>query len=90
MSFEAIIFFYARTQNKEIREKIFYFFAELNHLQVDINGDDLRELGIEPGIVYNDILKRMILDKVDGKVLLVRACFKKVLFYSSKENLNLL
>lgn len=67
LSFEAIIFFYAKARKHEVKNKIVYYFAELNHIELEIKGRDLKELGIKPSVHYNTILERVLHHKLDKK-----------------------
>lgn len=67
LSLEAIIFFYAKARDQEVKEKILHFYSKLKHISLEISGKDLKELGVEPAHIYSEILEETLHHKIDGK-----------------------
>lgn len=64
---EGVLFLMARSRKEYIRRNISQYLSRLRYIEIEIGGNDLRELGIEPGPVYTKILEKLIEFKVDGK-----------------------
>lgn len=69
LSYEGILFMKARSTHARARNRIADFLQRLNGMRTHINGDDLRLLGIEPGPLYQEILKKVLAARLDGEVL---------------------
>ena len=63
-SLEAILFFYAFYPQIRLRRNIEYFLAELIHKRTELNGHDLKALGLEPSRLYGRIFKSLIYAKI--------------------------
>jgi len=63
-SLETILFFYAYYPYKRLHKNIEYFLAELIHSRTQLQGQDLKELDIEPSVLYGRILKNLIYAKI--------------------------
>ncbi|MCM8819856.1 MAG: hypothetical protein NC925_03565 [Candidatus Omnitrophica bacterium] len=68
LSFEAILFFYAYYKKERIRDNIKYFLKTLVNIRLNINGDDLKKIGIAPSSLYNKILTKLLYLKMDKKI----------------------
>lgn len=49
-----------------VRQRLDSYQRRWRHIQPDLNGDDLRALGIPPGRVYRRILEQLRADRLDG------------------------
>ncbi len=65
---EGILFLMARSKKEYIKRNISQYLARLRNMKIDVSGNDLQELGIEPGPVYTAILSKLMTAKLDGKV----------------------
>ncbi len=64
---EGVLFLMARSRKEHIRRNISQYLSRLRFLEIEVNGNDLKELGIPPGPIYTRILDRLIAARVDGK-----------------------
>ena len=63
-SLETILFFYTYYPQNRLHKNIEYFLAELIHSRTQLQGRDLKELGIEPATLYGRILKNLLYAKI--------------------------
>ncbi|MBT8763146.1 CBS domain-containing protein [Desulfohalobiaceae bacterium Ax17] len=63
---EGLLYLMAKSQKDEMRKNISLFVTRLRQLPVLITGKDLKELGVEPGPVYGQILRELRAAQVDG------------------------
>ncbi|XXJ19678.1 CBS domain-containing protein [Desulfovibrio caledoniensis] len=64
---EGILFLMARSRKEYIRRNISQYLARLQYIQIEVNGKDLKNIGIEPGPIYTAILDRLMTAKIDGR-----------------------
>lgn len=67
MPVEGVLFLMARSRKEHIRRNISQYLARLRYIKIDVSGNDLKDMGIEPGPIYTQILDRLIRAKVDGR-----------------------
>lgn len=67
LGLEGILYAMAITDNETLREKSSYYINELQHVRADINGNDLRAMGLASGPLYTQILQRILHAKLDGE-----------------------
>lgn len=65
---EELLFIMAKTQREEIRRAISHYLHRYRHVQTELQGRDLKALGIPPGPVYREILDKLLDARLDGKV----------------------
>jgi tRNA nucleotidyltransferase (CCA-adding enzyme) len=65
---EALTYLYA-VGDGTARERIARYGREVARLRAAVTGDDLRQLGMEPGPEYSAILGRALADRIDRKAL---------------------
>ncbi|WP_316900551.1 CBS domain-containing protein [Pseudodesulfovibrio indicus] len=65
---EGILFLMARSRKEYIRRNISQYLARLRSMAVDVNGKDLMDMGIKPGPVFGQILDKLMVAKIDGRV----------------------
>lgn len=63
---EGILFLMARSRKEHIRRNISQYLARLRYIEIEVSGNDLHALGIEPGPVYSHILDKLMAAKIDG------------------------
>ncbi len=56
------------TDSKEVRERILRYQTSWQFEQPEISGDDLREMGLEPGPLFGDLLERLRDARLNGDV----------------------
>ncbi len=66
---ETLLFMMAISPVDSFRRYISLFITRLKAAKVEVTGDDLRSLGIEPGEIFSVILKDLLLQRLDGKVI---------------------
>ena len=64
---EGVLFLMARSRKEHIRRNISQYLTGLRYIKVDISGNDLRKMGIDPGPVYTTILSKLMMAKIDGR-----------------------
>lgn len=64
---EGVLFLMARSRKEYIRRNISQYLTRLRYIEIEIGGNDLKELGIEPGPIYSKILDKLMEFKIDGK-----------------------
>lgn len=63
---EQIIFLQIYSQNKPLLKKILDFYNnKLKNITIEVTGEDLMELGIKPGPIYNKIFNEVLKSKVN-------------------------
>jgi tRNA nucleotidyltransferase (CCA-adding enzyme) len=65
---ELVLYLMAATDNEAVKRGISAYFTSLRYVQIDINGDDLKAMGLEPGPVFTKILVAVRYAKLDNKV----------------------
>ncbi len=65
---EATLYMTALTDDKNVLINVNHYMDELMHTTIEINGNDLKMLGLKEGPVYTEILKSVIMAKLDGRV----------------------
>ncbi|MBU1783913.1 MAG: CCA tRNA nucleotidyltransferase [Candidatus Omnitrophica bacterium] len=58
----------AKTGSGVARRRIRKFFTEYNGIDLQINGHDIKKEGISPGPRYKEILRKVLYEKLDGKL----------------------
>ncbi len=66
---EILLYLMARIEGEEARSWISLFVTRLRGLATEIDGTDLKHLGIPPGPRYREILHQVLLARLDGKVV---------------------
>ena len=68
ISYELIIFIRAKSRIQITKKRISLFFKQHNRVKLSISGEDLKALGMTPGLEYRRILNKILYDKLDGKI----------------------
>ncbi len=63
---EVLIYLMARSQSRAVAGRIVYYLVHLRDIHLEIGGDDLKKMGLIQGAVYNRILSRILMAKLDG------------------------
>ena len=53
---------------EEVREKVIDFMKRSRWIKLLVGGNDIKELGVKPGAVYKELLEKLKLEVIDGKV----------------------
>lgn len=64
---EFLLYLMAESDVPELRRTISRYLTAWRRMQADVDGDDLRAMGLAPGPVYTVILRRLLEAKLDGK-----------------------
>ncbi len=63
---EGVLFLMARSRKEHIRRNISQYLTRLRYIKVEVSGNDLQEMGIEPGPIYTKILDKLMEYRIDG------------------------
>jgi tRNA nucleotidyltransferase (CCA-adding enzyme) len=63
---EAIIAFVAR--NKELEDKVSLYLGELKDVKTIVNGDTLIDMGLQPGPVFSELLRKVLKARINGEI----------------------
>lgn len=66
LALEGILFIMARTKEEELRKHISLHLTKLSHEELEITGEDLIAMGLEPGPHFSEILRTVLAAKLDG------------------------
>jgi tRNA nucleotidyltransferase (CCA-adding enzyme) len=67
LSLEGALFLMARNPRESLQKYVSQHLTSLRAKKVEMTGDDLKALGIEPGPRYADILRRVLAAVIDGQ-----------------------
>ena len=65
---EVLLYTMARAEQEEVKQATSLYLSTLSRVRLHISGDDLLKLGCSPGPLFNKILKKILLAKLDGLV----------------------
>jgi tRNA nucleotidyltransferase (CCA-adding enzyme) len=65
---ETVIYTWA-LGDERVRGRVERFVDELSRIQMEVSGQDLKEMGIQPGPAYSAILARALDDRLDGRAV---------------------
>lgn len=65
---DAIVYVWLRASRKNVAQHIEHYFRHDAGTRIDINGEDLKRLGVSPGKKTGTILEKVLLMKIDGRV----------------------
>ena len=68
LSYEVILMLKAKFKGQGIQRRITDFFAFYNGMRICISGEDLKEMGVKPGPLYQNIFRKILDAKLNGKV----------------------
>ncbi len=64
---EGVLYLMARSTREEVRKGISLYLTRLKDATIEISGEDIRRLGLEPGPAYGEILRRVRAARIDGQ-----------------------
>ncbi len=83
LSLLAVLFTIARAQDKKYKKAVSLYLTTLRKIKPALTGKDLRAMGYKPGPVYNEILRKLLDMRLEGRLKnraeeeeFVRAYFK--------------
>jgi tRNA nucleotidyltransferase (CCA-adding enzyme) len=65
---EWLLFLMAKSERESTRRAISFYFRSLKEVRPELRGRDLRDMGIEPGPVYRQILDRLLDGRLNGEL----------------------
>ncbi|TYP00091.1 tRNA nucleotidyltransferase (CCA-adding enzyme) [Geothermobacter ehrlichii] len=65
---DLVLFVMSLAEDERIKQWISHYFNHLAQVKCELDGDDLRQLGIPPGPVYRAILDDLLNARLDGRV----------------------
>lgn len=66
VSIEEILFVMASCKLEKVKKHISYYLSKLKDVKLDITGDDIKKMGLNPGPKFGKILKEVLRAKIDG------------------------
>ena len=68
MDWEALLFMMAATSRENTRRKVAEFITTYRHVRPSLRGNDLIDMGYEPGPLFHKILETIRDARLDGQV----------------------
>jgi tRNA nucleotidyltransferase (CCA-adding enzyme) len=65
---ELIVYMMAATRQERVKKAISHYVTILRNIKLNIQGKDLKEIGLNPGPVYRDVLDQTLAAKLDGRL----------------------
>ena len=67
LSYEAVVLVLLEADSPELKAKVKDYLQHYSRVQIHLKGEDLKGLGIVPGPRFQEILKRLLYARLDGK-----------------------
>ncbi len=67
LGLEGCLYLMARCRNDGIKRSISNYIANLQFIKLDISGQDVLAMGMEPGPMVGEVLRDVLASKIDGK-----------------------
>jgi tRNA nucleotidyltransferase (CCA-adding enzyme) len=68
LKIETLLFMMAAANNVRVKERISRYITDLKEVRIETTGHDLKELGLKPGTLYNNIKRALIDEKLRGRL----------------------
>lgn len=68
LSQATLLFTIAKTEEKIVKKRIFFYLTRLKKLKIEINGNDLKKMGYKPSPLFKKILEEVKKAKLNGQV----------------------
>ena len=65
MPLDGLLFIMGRTRNEDLRKNISRYVTSWQRIKVDISGADLLNMGLEPGPIFGQIMRKVKAAKLD-------------------------
>jgi tRNA nucleotidyltransferase (CCA-adding enzyme) len=66
VSVEGALYLMARNPKEDLRKALSLYLSKLKDMELDIGGEDLRRMGLEPGPAFTEILQKIKAAMLDG------------------------
>lgn len=66
MPLDGLLYMMGRTASDDVRKSLSRYITQWRQEKVDINGDDLRSMGLKPGPIFGKIMRQVLTAKLDG------------------------
>ena len=68
LSIEALLYMMSKLKGAESSRYLSLYLTKLRNMEIEISGDDLKKLGLEPGPEFKDVLEHVREQKINGKL----------------------
>jgi tRNA nucleotidyltransferase (CCA-adding enzyme) len=65
---ELILYMMAATRQEKVKKSISHFFTRLRRVAISIKGEDLKQMGLQPGPMFRNILQATLDAKLNGQL----------------------
>lgn len=65
---ELILYMMAAAKQQKVKKAISHFFTKLRRIDITLKGRDLKNMGLEPGPIYREVLQAVLDARLDGKL----------------------
>lgn len=65
---ELLLYMMAATGREQIKKAISFYVTDLKDIKISVKGEDLINMGLPPSPLFGKILKRLLHEKLDGRV----------------------
>lgn len=66
MELEGLLYLMARTKAEDVRKHLSHYLTRIRDEKLDITGEDLKAMGLEPGPAFSRVFRRVLAAKIDG------------------------
>jgi tRNA nucleotidyltransferase (CCA-adding enzyme) len=66
---ELVLYMMANAYSKRTQKIISRYYTHLRHINISINGNDIKEIGVKPGPIYHKTLKAVLAARLNGQVV---------------------
>lgn len=65
---ESMIVLLALSFNSTVQKRILLYVKEFSNIDIEVTGEDLKKIGLQPGPVFSDIIKKLRKEKIDNNL----------------------
>jgi tRNA nucleotidyltransferase (CCA-adding enzyme) len=65
---EFLLYAMGRTESAAVKKAISLYFTEMKRLRISLGGKDLKKMGFPPGPLYQEILRTLLRERLDGRI----------------------
>ena len=65
---ELILYMMAVTRKETVKRAISQYITALRYVRISLRGEDIKNMGLEPGPIYREVLHSVLEGKLDGKL----------------------
>ena len=66
---ELVLYMMANAYSRRTQKIISRYYTHLRHVNISINGNDIKAIGVKPGPIYHKTLKAVLAAKLNGEVI---------------------